>query len=220
MNAPKDLLFWIDIETTGLNPHEDVILEIAMVLTDHEGTQLTPFEHMLIYGDYLDGSFQLFWPTIDPVVGEMHKKSGLYDALFRSNTSNRMLEHEAAKKFDKIVTDWATLLEPGQKFRMAGASVHFDKTFLEGHFFITHTVDKYFTHRLMDVSTLKFVVRETHGYVPPTFKGTQHRALDDIAGTIEEYRTINKFIRGIEIRRIQEDNSTRRIQEDKNATGR
>lgn len=204
MSAPKDLLFWIDIETTGLDPLRDKILEIAMGVTDYEGTQLAPFEHMLIHGDADANSFQLFWPTIEPVVDEMHKKSGLYDALFHSDTNDHMLAHEAAEKFEKIVIDWATLLdplEPGQKFRMAGASVHFDKAFLERHHYITRTVDQYFTHRLMDVSTLKFVVRETYGYVPPTFKGTQHRALHDIAHSIEEYRTINKFIRGIETRR-------------------
>lgn len=200
MNAPKDLLFWIDIETTGLNPHEDVILEIAMVLTDYEGTQLTPFEHMLIHGN-INGSFRLLWPTIEPFVREMHEKSGLYDALFHSDTNNRMLAYEAAEKIEKIVTDWATLLEPGQKFRMAGASVHFDRTFLKEHLYIS-TVDQYFTHRLMDVSTLKYVVSDAHGYVSPAPYGTPHRALDDIVSTLEEYRTINKFIRD------REDKST------------
>ena len=36
MSLREDLLVWIDLEMTGLDPHENTIIEIASIITDSE----------------------------------------------------------------------------------------------------------------------------------------------------------------------------------------
>ena len=36
MSLRDDLLVWIDLEMTGLDPHENKIIEIATIITDSE----------------------------------------------------------------------------------------------------------------------------------------------------------------------------------------
>ena len=36
MSLRDDLLVWIDLEMTGLDPHENTIIEIASIITDSE----------------------------------------------------------------------------------------------------------------------------------------------------------------------------------------
>jgi oligoribonuclease len=113
MDFRQRYFVWIDLETTGLNPEKDDILEIAVILTDRNLKTISKY-HTLVAGADLD--------KLDPVVKAMHIKSGLAEDLERC--SNFPLQSE-------IEDDLYNLLPSRGIYYFAGSSVHFDVGKLE-----------------------------------------------------------------------------------------
>lgn len=68
--SPDRLLLWVDLETTGLDPSSDSILEVAAIVTDDRLTELASYTSLA----------RPEWKTIpyaDTPVRDMHEKSGL-----------------------------------------------------------------------------------------------------------------------------------------------
>src|SRR3712207_3166772 len=80
MTAPTpdpDNLVWSDLEMTGLDPINDVILQVALVITD---AQLRPLD---------DLAFDVWQPEeplrrMIPLVREMHERTGLVTRVRQS----------------------------------------------------------------------------------------------------------------------------------------
>lgn len=165
-------LIWLDIETTGLNPEQDAILEVAMVMTDY-----TPEFNELARGWWLLPSYDL--DLMNDYVREMHTRSGLLEELRHVHTPR----YQIADEIDETLDAWLKN-EPDRSCRVAGASVHFDQSFMQ----LKHRA---LSHQLFDVSTLK-IARDIQGLprvrVPDT--GTQHRAMSDITYSIAEARAL------------------------------
>jgi len=195
-----DLLLWADAEMTGLDPKTDLILEVSLMPTTRTGVILDDPVTFLI-----NSKQRWFQDAIDrmpEVVQEMHTKSGLFDDL-RDDRLPKYRYSEARAAILELIAGWGNALEeyPGQKFRLAGASVQFDKSFLDLHFFnnamavgttseeAQKDVQKRMSHRILDVSTLKYffpqAIKEDPGY--PKFEGPVHRAKDDMLNSYEEY---------------------------------
>ena len=68
MNLP---LVWIDLEMTGLDPEIDVILEIAVIVTDGSLDQIVEGPDLVLQAD------EEALERMAPVVREMHGLSGL-----------------------------------------------------------------------------------------------------------------------------------------------
>jgi len=75
------LLAWLDIETTGLNPDEDHLLEIACVVTDLSGQPIEEGEYHRVAAlpDAWQPDDPGSWP-VDPTVRDMHAVNGLWDS--------------------------------------------------------------------------------------------------------------------------------------------
>src|SRR5947209_18314536 len=73
--APTEPLVWVDCEMTGLDPVRDVLVEIAVVVTDSDLTLLDAGLDLLIATDPAK------LEAMDDVVREMHTQSGLLEAL-------------------------------------------------------------------------------------------------------------------------------------------
>src|SRR5580765_1370483 len=71
----NDPLVWVDCEMTGLDPARDVLVEIAVVVTDSELNLLDEGLDLLIATDPAKLS------GMEEIVREMHTQSGLLDAL-------------------------------------------------------------------------------------------------------------------------------------------
>lgn len=162
---------WLDIETTGLNPKEHAILEVAAIITDGLFTPIAEFSLVAAATD------ELVW---EPIVIDMHQKSGLLTEAKASSVSSQ----------DLITQFKHFLLKhkiPDKVFTVAGNSVHFDTHFLKAY---DADFAKLFAHRHLDVSSIRVVVAELFGSAAKANNlNSNHRALLDIRDSQKELQT-------------------------------
>jgi oligoribonuclease len=148
-------LLWIDIETTGLDPQYDRVLEAEMRVTDMRGEEDDDRVHVIIpVGDRLD---------ISHAALEMHTANRLLDEVSRSDRSRDNPIEELRNYVDEMGSYY--VLHP------AGSSVHFDMNFL------TRLAPGLFDrcdHRRLDVSSLRMAF-EAAGVALPAQEPTNHR---------------------------------------------
>ncbi len=154
---------------TGLDPVEDRILEVAAIATDWDLKEIATYEAVKKVGPNLMKT---------RMVGEFWDKySDVRAALTAQNMSGkngRTVENEllafVAKHFaaDKPVI-------------LAGNSIHQDRKFLDNEW--PRLAEK-LHYRMLDVTAWKVVMEGK--YKKKFAKPEQHRALEDIRGSIEE----------------------------------
>ncbi|EIW80691.1 ribonuclease H-like protein [Coniophora puteana RWD-64-598 SS2] len=165
-------MVWIDCEMTGLNPPKDKILEIAVIITNG---QLQPVDEGIRYAvrtdkKVLDGMDE--WCT------NQHGKSGL--------TAECLTAPHTLSEVEKMVLAYIKKWVPQQRTALlAGNSVHADRSFM------VHEMPKvidWLHYRIVDVSSVKELARRWYpdNPVPKELFGGNHRALDDIQGSIIE----------------------------------
>jgi oligoribonuclease len=173
-------LVWIDLEMTGLDPDVDVILEIAVIVTDGSLDEIIEGPDLVLHAD------EAALERMAPVVREMHSVSGLTEAVRRS----QWFAAEAEQSVLEFVK--AHVPEPGHA-PLAGNSVHADRAFLHKHM---PELEAWFHYRNVDVSTIKELARRWHPEVLNSApeKGGGHRALADIRESIEELQYYRKTV--------------------------
>jgi oligoribonuclease len=165
----RPLLCWIDLETTGLEPQHDRILQAAIVVTDTELQRVAePFETVIHRGP---ATLSL----MNSHVREMHTQTGLLTRVENSRT-------RAEAAYSEMFAFVREHTHHASQIILAGSSVHFDRKFLARW---VPRLEGILYHRLLDVSALKHLA-EWWGF--PQFEkcGTAHIALDDINNSIAE----------------------------------
>lgn len=166
-------MIWVDLETTGLDPGRDGILEMAVVVTDEDLNELgEPFTAIV------RPTFRQYREMSD-FVREMHDKNGLLAALDDGMPLRKAwLEAEAYLQ--------AIVPKPGE-WPLAGNNVGFDRGFLHHHM---PTVEQVAHYRNIDVSTVKELARRWCPRVVESApeKAGGHRALGDVLESIDELR--------------------------------
>ncbi len=166
------VLVWMDLEMTGLDPSTDVIVEIATLVTDDE-------LHLVAEGpDLVVHATEEQLAGMDPVVVDMHTRSGLLDAIRASTTT---LEEAGAATLAFIKEH---VPEPGT-VPLCGNSIGMDRRFLAAYL---PEIEDHLHYRSIDVSTIKELARrwypsELGGL---TKKASAHRAMDDITESVAE----------------------------------
>ena len=163
---PTKLIF-TDIETTGLNPKKDVILQVAYIITDFQFNELA-FDEVTIHHP---ASVK---DLADDYVKNMHTKNGLWDAV--NNSLIEMTEAEA------LLTVGFKAVCGEKEAYMAGNSIHFDRGFLAEQMpsFPAHA-----HYRQVDFSTVSILAQNWTNLRSP-MKKKNHTAREDILETIEE----------------------------------
>lgn len=160
----EQTLIWIDIETTGLDPQLDHILEVAVMTSQlSDSFNAKPLYHAVLGYRRDDWSRK-----IDPFVLEMHTKNRLFEECSKSNIAR----HHVALDLTKEIPKGSIL---------AGSSVHFDRAFIEEHF-LALRLHAPFSHRHYDVSAIKLFC-ESLG-MPRIPKGEAHRAKEDVLESV------------------------------------
>jgi oligoribonuclease len=173
-------LVWIDCEMTGLDPEAEVLVEIAVIVTDGQLTRLEEGPDLVISQppEALEGMVE--------VVKEMHASSGLTEAVLASEVSVEQAERQVMEFVRRFVPQARTA-------PLAGNSVHADRAFLHRYM---PALEAYLHYRNVDVSTVKELARRWYPGVldsaPPKEGG--HRALADIRESIEELRWLRQAI--------------------------
>ena len=169
MQSP-DNLTWIDLEMTGLDPDNDVIIEIATIVTDSNLNVLAEGPSIVIKQPdaMLDGMDE--WNT------RQHGQSGLTQRVRDSQISIA----EAERQTLTFLKEWV----PAGRSPMCGNSICQDRRFLYRGM---RELEEFFHYRNLDVSTLKELAAR---WAPEVKKGVKkqssHLAMDDIRDSIAE----------------------------------
>jgi oligoribonuclease len=165
-------LIWVDMEMTGLDPDNDVVIEIATIVTDSDLNTLAEGPVLAIYqpDERLDAMDE--WNT------SHHTRSGLVSRVKASD--------EDESSASAITIDFLKKYVPERASPMCGNSICQDRRFMARHM---PELERYFHYRNLDVSTLKILMQRWRPELEAGFnKEGTHLALDDIRESIEELR--------------------------------
>jgi oligoribonuclease len=164
-------LVWLDLEMTGLDAQNDVILQAALIITNAE---LEPLEELSVDVWQADAALE----KMTPFVREMHEKTGLLPRVRASKLDLSIAERMLMERVTGHCPYGAVL---------CGNSVGQDKRFLE-HWM--PGLAGYLSYRIVDVTSVKVLARLWYGesavYVKP--EEGEHDALVDIKNSIAELR--------------------------------
>lgn len=170
-------LIWIDCEMTGLSLENDLLVEIAVLVTDSELNLIGEGVDVVIHASdsQLEG--------MSDFVREMHTNSGLITEIPKGIT---LAAAEA-----KIIAYLESASTIAGKSPLAGNSVGVDRAFIDRDM---PALSAYLHYRTIDVSSIKELARRWNpkAYFNAPAKTGNHRALGDIQDSITElayYRT-------------------------------
>jgi oligoribonuclease len=165
-------LVWVDMEMTGLDPDNDRIIEVAVVVTDMHLNILAEGPVFAIHQpeEIMNG--------MDAWNKGTHGRSGLIERVRLSTVSEA--DAEAA------LIDFLKHFVPAGKSPMCGNTICQDRRFMVRGM---PKLEAFFHYRNLDVSTLKELCRRWKPELATGFKKHQkHTALADIIESIEELR--------------------------------
>lgn len=170
----------MDLEMTGLDPRRNVIVEIATIVTDDELNIVAEGPDLVVH----QPEEQL--ALMEPVVVEMHTRSGLLDAIRASTVS---LEDAGRQTLDFIRTH----VPAPRSVPLCGNSIGMDRRFLDAYL---PEIEHHLHYRSVDVSSVKELVRR---WYPGLLNGRSskqgtHRALDDIRESVAELRFYREHV--------------------------
>ena len=174
-----DRLVWIDCEMTGLELGSDLLIEVAVLVTDSE---------LNVLGEGVDiviGATAEQLARMPDVVREMHASSGLTDEVLASTVTVREAE-------EQVLTYLREFVEPG-KAPLCGNSIGTDRGFLARDM---TELDGFLHYRMVDVSSVKELARRWYprAYFNSPKKAGGHRALADILESVNELRYYRSVI--------------------------
>lgn len=172
MSQNANNLIWIDLEMTGLDTQNDLIIEIATIVTDSELNELAEGPMLAIHqSDEIMGGMDE-WNT------NQHGKSGLTERVKNSTLTVQDAERETLEFLREYV--------PKGVSPMCGNSICQDRRFMTR---LMPELEDFFLYRNLDVSTLKELAKR---WAPDVANGVvklgAHLALDDTRDSINELR--------------------------------
>jgi oligoribonuclease len=170
----------MDLEMTGLDHTADVIVEIATMVTDDELNVVAEGPDIVIHQP------DEVLLKMDPVVVEMHTRSGLLDQI-RASTVTLADAGAATLAFIR-----EHVPEP-RTVPLCGNSIGTDRRFLANYL---PEIEDYLHYRSVDVSSIKELVRRWYPDVLTQrgWKAGTHRALDDIRESVVELRLYRELV--------------------------
>jgi oligoribonuclease len=162
-------LLWVDLEMTGLDPRQDVILEVAAEITDFKFKTLASYE-AIVKQDR------------QTVVDRMQKNIWWKD--FPANRDEFVAKTVDGKPGEQVERELIELV--AQQFGeepavLAGNSIHNDRGFIRQCW---PQLDLKLHYRMLDVSAWKVFMQGAYGV--QFEKKEVHRAFDDIQASIAE----------------------------------
>jgi oligoribonuclease len=162
-------LAWLDLEMTGLDPQQDVILQAALIITDAQLNVLEEFVCDVWQPDAL-------LARMVPFVKEMHETTGLTERVRKSRVDLMVAERKLLER----VAGWCAY--PAV---LCGNTIGQDKRFVDRWM---PGLSGYLSYRTVDVTSIKLLTKAWYGeeavYDKPV-KG-EHDALVDIKNSIAE----------------------------------
>ena len=172
----KAKLLWVDLEMTGLIPDKDKIVEVAAIATGMDLKPIGEFRAVVKVDEDFMRSRMVgeFW--------EAHQKTR--DALIAQNETGSDIT-TVEKNLLKFIDQYF-----GDEIYLAGNSIHQDRKFIEREMSeLNHRLH----YRMLDVSAWKiYFEKALHKKFT---KPENHRAEEDILGSIEEFKWYLTFLK-------------------------
>ncbi len=168
-NIVPTKLFWVDLEMTGLDPKEDVILEVAAEITDFTFKTLESYEARIRQNK-------------QTVLARMQANTWWQD--FPENRDEFVNKLSEGKSLEEVEQELVALVAKhfgSEPAVLAGNSIHNDRLFIKQWM---PTLDLKLHYRMLDVSSFKVLMQGKYGVVFE--KKEVHRAFDDIQASIAE----------------------------------
>lgn len=165
-------LIWVDLEMTGLDPDQDVVIEIATIVTDTNLNTLAEGPVIAIHQSDQRLAGMDEWNT------SHHNSSGLVKRVRESSADEAAACRDTLQFLQQYV--------PAGASPMCGNSICQDRRFMARHL---PELEQFFHYRNLDVSSLKILMQRWRPELEAGFnKSGAHLALDDIRESIEELR--------------------------------
>ncbi|MGA0976624.1 MAG: oligoribonuclease [Methylophilaceae bacterium] len=172
MTKNNNNLVWLDMEMTGLDPVNDKIIEIAVIITDPNLEILSEAPVFVIKQD--DSLLQ----NMDAWNTNTHSKSGLIEKVKHSTTTEKDAE-------DQLINFLKPYVDKN-KSPMCGNTICQDRRFMANYM---PKLEAYFHYRNLDVSVFKELAKRWRPELIGKFKkSAKHEALADIKESIEELK--------------------------------
>ena len=168
-NSIPTKLLWVDLEMTGLDPKQDVILEVAAEITDFNFKTVENYEACVQH-------------KRDEVAGRMQKNNWWAD--FPANRDQFLNNLEKGKPLKEVEQDLIDLVDKhfgDEPAVLAGNSIYNDRLFIKQWW---PQLDLKLHYRMLDVSAWKVFMQGKYGVIYE--KKEVHRAFDDIQASIAE----------------------------------
>lgn len=162
-------LLWMDLEMTGLNPEDDVLLEVAVEVADFQFKTLGTYE----------ARFQQDRKT---VLARMQKNIWWRD--YPENRDDFLDKLAEGKPLEQVEKELITLTRQhfgDEPAVLAGNSIHNDRNFVK---YWLPNFDLKLHYRMLDVSAFKVLMQGKYGV--EFEKKDVHRAFDDIQASVAE----------------------------------
>ena len=165
-------MVWMDLEMTGLDPEQDVIIEIATIVTNADLDVVAEGPVFAI------SQPEARLAAMDDWNQSHHGASGLIDRVRASSVSTK--EAEAAT-LAFVAAHVGERVAP-----LCGNTIWQDRRFLTRYM---PQLEQYLHYRVIDVSTIKELAARWHPSLIAGFsKKAEHTALADVRESIEELR--------------------------------
>ncbi len=173
MTTPTDNhLVWIDLEMTGLDPMNHVILEIATIVTDNQLNIVAEGPNLAIHQPESQLQLMDAWCT------KTHTESGLVARVRASHLDMAAAEQQTLEFLKPYI-------QPNTS-PLCGNSIWKDRHFLCHHM---PSLERFLHYRTIDVSTVKELARR---WAPKLYQKVEkegaHLALQDIRESIAELK--------------------------------
>jgi oligoribonuclease len=165
-NAIPTKLLWVDLEMTGLDAGEHVIIEIAAEVTDGDFKTLASYEALILQPEEKLSNMNA-WAQAQ------HDGSGLTDRIRAEGKPEQDVIHELIGFIQAQFGNEPAIL--------AGNSIHNDRNFIKRWW---PEVDALLHYRMLDVTSFKIVMQMKYGV--QFEKKETHRAFHDIQASIAE----------------------------------
>jgi oligoribonuclease len=175
-----DVLVWLDMEMTGLDPARERIIEVATILTDGQLVEIAAGPDLVIHQS------DEVLAAMDDWNKKHHGGSGLVERVRASTVTDADAEAQTVAFINAHVG-------PKDRPVLAGNSIHQDRRFINRYM---PALDARLHYRMVDVSTIKELARRWFPAVIAKQKAKKetHRALDDIRESIEELRYYKQHV--------------------------
>lgn len=178
----SDVIVWVDLETTGLNPQLDPIIEVGLLLTDRSSMLRS-----LYYNSWVVKPES--WPPAHPIherVREMHDQNGLW-AEVEQGLPIRTVEGLVCQLIHKHAD-----IDQGQVILGGSGVAAFDRPVIRHQM---PKLDAMLTYWSYDVGVVRRFLQLAGVGIPETTRPEQdeHRALPDIVAAVRQARA---FLQG------------------------